>query len=82
MAYYLSPGVFINEIDKSNYVAGVSSSISAIVLRNTLKGPEMKQVLITNERDLRYLLVFIYSPQIFRKFLLICNLGYIFISII
>jgi hypothetical protein len=52
MAYYVSPEVDINEIDKSTYIAGVGTSTSVIVLRNTYKGEELKQTLITTENQL------------------------------
>jgi len=52
MSYYTSPEVDINEIDKSTYVGAVATSTAVIVLRNSYKGTEMDQVLITNTSDL------------------------------
>lgn len=52
MAYYISPVVDVNEIDRSTYVSGVATTVANIVLRNTYKGEEMKAKLITNEDEL------------------------------
>lgn len=52
MAFYLSPLVDVNEIDLSTTIPAVATSIGVIVLRNTFKGPENKQVLIADESDL------------------------------
>lgn len=52
MAFYLSPLVDVNEIDLSTTIPAVATSIGVIVLRNTFKGPENKQVLVTDEADL------------------------------
>ena len=45
MALYLSPLVDVNEIDLTTTVPAVATSISAIVLRDTYKGPELKKQL-------------------------------------
>lgn len=52
MATYSSPGVYINEIDRSTYIAGVASTVANTVLRNTYKGREFERKLITNENEL------------------------------
>lgn len=52
MAFYLSPLVDVNEIDLSTTIPAVATSIGVIVLRNTFKGPENKQILVTDETDL------------------------------
>lgn len=52
MGFYLSPLVKVREIDLSTTIPAVATSIGAIVLRNTYKGPEMKRVLVTNEVEL------------------------------
>jgi len=52
MAFYLSPLVDVKEIDLSTTIPAVATSIGAIVLRNTYKGPENKQILVTDESDL------------------------------
>jgi len=52
MAFYLSPLVDVNEIDLSTTIPAVATSIGVIVLRDTYKGPEMKQTLITSENEL------------------------------
>jgi hypothetical protein len=52
MAFYLSPLVDVNEIDLSTTVPAVATTIGAIVLRNTYKGPERKKWLITTVNDL------------------------------
>ena len=52
MSFYLSPQVAIQEVDVSNFVGSVATSIGAIVVRNTYKGPEKKLALLTNPTDL------------------------------
>lgn len=52
MALYLSPLVDINEIDLTTTITAVATSIGAIVLRNTWKGPEKKQTLVTSVDEL------------------------------
>jgi len=52
MALYLSPLVDINEIDLTTTIPAVATSIGAIVLRNTWKGPEKKQTLVTTVDEL------------------------------
>jgi len=52
MAFYLSPLVSVNEIDLTTTVPAVATSIAALVLRKTWKGPELKQHLITNVEQL------------------------------
>jgi phage tail sheath protein FI len=52
MAMYLSPMVDVKEIDLTTTIPAVATSIGAIVLRNTWKGPELKQTLITSETEL------------------------------
>jgi phage tail sheath protein FI len=52
MAFYLSPLVDVNEIDLTTTVPAVATSIAVAVLRNTYKGPELKQTLVTNEVEL------------------------------
>jgi len=52
MALYLSPLVDINEIDLTTTIPAVATSIGAIVLQNTWKGPEKKQILVTSVDEL------------------------------
>jgi len=52
MAFYLSPVVDVNEIDLTTTIPAVATSIAVIALRDTWKGPELKQQLITNRDDL------------------------------
>ena len=52
MAFYLSPLVAVNEIDLSTTIPAVATSIAVTVLRNTWKGAENKQKLITDENEL------------------------------
>ena len=52
MAFYLSPIVDVNEIDLSTTIPAVATSIAAIILRDTYKGPERKKTLVTSEDDL------------------------------
>jgi hypothetical protein len=52
MAFYLSPSVNVQEIDLSTTIPAVATSIACLVLRDTYKGPEMKQQLITSENEL------------------------------
>jgi len=50
---YLSPGVYINEIDNSAIVPSVSTSV-AFFAGNFDKGPIEQPFLITNKKDLEY----------------------------
>ena len=50
---YLSPGVYINEIDNSTIVPSVSTS-TAFFAGNFSKGPIEQPFLITNKKDLEY----------------------------
>lgn len=52
MAFYLSPLVDVNEIDLSTTIPAVATSIGVIALRETYKGSEKKQTLVTDEADL------------------------------
>lgn len=52
MALYLSPLVDVNEIDLTTTVPAVATSIGVHVLRNTWKGPELKQQLINSIDEL------------------------------
>lgn len=52
MAFYLSPLVDVNEIDLSTTIPAVATSIGVIALRETYKGAEKKQTLVTDEADL------------------------------
>ena len=52
MPTFISPLVNVQEIDLSTTVPAVATSIAAIVLRNTYKGPEMTQQYITSENQL------------------------------
>jgi len=52
MSFYLSPLVDVKETDLSLTIPSVATSIGCIILRNTYRGPEMKQTLISSENDL------------------------------
>jgi len=52
MALYLSPLVDVNEIDLSTTIPAVATSVGVTVLRNTWKGYEKKQKLITSVDEL------------------------------
>jgi len=52
MAFYLSPQVAVLEKDLSNTIPAVATSIGAIVLRNTYRGPERKTIYVTSESTL------------------------------
>lgn len=52
MAFYLSPLVDVKETDLSLTIPAVATSIGCIILRNTYRGPELKQKYITSEDDL------------------------------
>lgn len=52
MAFYLSPGVYVREVDLTTTVPAVATSIGAIALRNTYKGPEYETTLITQSQQL------------------------------
>ena len=51
MAFQVSPGVAIREIDLTNVVPAVSTSIGAVVITGT-KGPIEEIVTITSEKEL------------------------------
>lgn len=52
MGFYLSPKVDVKEIDLSTTIPAVATSVAAIVLRDTWKGPELTQQLITTPDEL------------------------------
>ena len=52
MGFYLSPLVDVKEIDLSLTIPAVATSIGVAILRNTYRGPEMKQGFITSENEL------------------------------
>lgn len=52
MPTFISPLVNVQEIDLSTTVPTVATSVAAIVLRNTYKGPEMERQYITSENQL------------------------------
>jgi phage tail sheath protein FI len=52
MAFYLSPLVDVNEIDLTTTIPAVSTSIAALVIRKSWKGPELKRQLITTLEEL------------------------------
>jgi len=52
MAFYLSPLVDVEEIDLTTTIPAVATSIAVTVLRETYKGPEQKQILVTDENEL------------------------------
>lgn len=52
MAFYLSPLVDVREVDITNTVGAVATSVGALVLRASTKGPEFQTVLVNNEEDL------------------------------
>ena len=52
MAFYLSPQAKVQEIDLSTTIPAVATSIACIVLRDTYKGPEMTQELVTSVNGL------------------------------
>ena len=53
MAFYMSPSVNVKEIDLSqSIVPNFSTSIAAIILRDTYKGPENKATFITDANTL------------------------------
>jgi hypothetical protein len=49
---YLSPLVDVNEIDLTTTIPAVATSIGVIVLRDTWKGPELKEQLVNNIDEL------------------------------
>ena len=51
MAFQVSPGVAVREIDLTNVVPAVSTSIGAVVVAGT-KGPIEEIVTITSEKQL------------------------------
>jgi hypothetical protein len=52
MAFYLSPLVQVNEIDLTTTIPAVSTSIGALVIRKSWKGPELKKQLISTLEEL------------------------------
>ena len=52
MAMYLSPLVDVNEIDLTTTIPAVATSIGVHVLRNTWKGPELKDQLVNSIDEL------------------------------
>jgi hypothetical protein len=52
MAFYMSPLVKVIETDLSDVIPAVSTSIGMILLRNTIKGPELKRKFITTVDEL------------------------------
>ena len=52
MTAYMSPQVVIREVDVSQVISSVATSIGVIVLRNTYRGAELKQTFLTNTDDL------------------------------
>lgn len=52
MAFYLSPLVAVNEYDATTTIPAVATTIAVCILRDTYKGPELKQQFITNVDDL------------------------------
>jgi hypothetical protein len=52
MAFYLSPMVDVKETDLSLTIPSVATSIGVIILRDTYKGPELKQSFVSSEDDL------------------------------
>lgn len=53
MAFYLSPQVAVNEIDLSTTIPAVATSIGVLVLRQTFKGAEKEQTLVTTDEQLK-----------------------------
>ena len=52
MTMYLSPLVDVNEIDLTTTIPAVATSIGVIVLRDTWKGPELKEQLVNDIDEL------------------------------
>ena len=52
MTLYISPLVDVNEIDLTTTIPAVATSVGVTVLRNTWKGPEKKQTLVTTLDEL------------------------------
>ena len=52
MAQFLSPLVSVKEIDLTTTIPAVATSIGAIALRNTWKGPELKRQLVNDIDEL------------------------------
>lgn len=52
MSFSLSPGVYTREIDLTTTIPAVATSVAVNVLRNTYKGPENEQYLVTNTDEL------------------------------
>jgi len=52
MAFYLSPMVDVKETDLSLTIPAVATSIGVIILRDTYRGPELKQTFLSSEDDL------------------------------
>lgn len=51
MTFGISPGVYTNEVDRSQIVAGTANSIGSIVI-DSRKGESFKPILITNKGEL------------------------------
>jgi hypothetical protein len=52
VSFALSPGVYTREIDLTTTIPAVATSVAVNVLRNTYKGPENEQYLVTNTDEL------------------------------
>jgi hypothetical protein len=52
MPTLVSPQVYVEEIDRTQYADVVEGPAAAIILRNTYKGRENDKVLVTSEQDL------------------------------
>ncbi len=52
MSFSISPGVYTREIDLTTTIPAVATSVAVNVLRNTYKGPENEQYLVTNTDEL------------------------------
>jgi len=52
MAFYLSPGVYVREVDLTTTVPAVATSIGVIALRETYKGSEYETTLVTQSQQL------------------------------
>jgi len=53
MAFYLSPIISVNEVDLSTTIPAVATSIGVLALRQTYKGTEHEQTLITTDDQLK-----------------------------
>lgn len=52
MAFYLSPGVFVRELDLTTTIPAVATNISVLVVKDSYKGEEYKQHFVTNDDQL------------------------------